>query len=341
MIKEKKRSTIIDVARHAGVSIATVSHVLNQTHYVSKELRLRVKKAIRELNYRPNYIGRCLRKGKSGTVALIVPDIADPFFPEVTRGVEDFLGEHAYNLFLCNTDENPSKELLYLEIIESRQVDGIIIAPTISQKDTISTLEKIRKPVVIIDRGLSGVNFDQVFSDNVGGAYKAINHLLHLGHRRIGIIVPRSKIITIVDRLKGYKIALEEYGVKMDEDLISEGCFGIKGGYEATKTLLKKNSDISAILSTNDSMTLGAMLLLKEKSIKCPEDLSIVSFDDPPWTRAFTPTLTVVAQQTYQMGCEAARLLWSKLSSKSEKKEVRKIKLDTSLRIRESTGFKS
>jgi len=337
MIHQKKRPTIKDVARQAGVSIATVSHVLNQTHYVSEELRLRVKKAIKELNYRPNYVGRCLRKGKSGTIALIMPDIGDPFFPEVTRGVEDFFGKRGYNLFLCNTDEDSSKEQLYLETIESRQVDGIIIAPAISQENTtVSTLEEMEKPVVIIDRPLSSVNFDQVFSDNVGGGYKATNHLLRLGHRRIGIILQRPKTITIIDRLKGYKSALAEYGIEIDESLTAEGRFGVEGGYEAAELLLKK-SDVSAIFCTNDSMTLGTMLLLKDKGIKCPQELSIVGFDEPPWARAFTPTLPTVAQQTYRIGYEAAHLLWSKLSSRSEKKKIQKIRLDTFLQIRESS----
>lgn len=341
IIHRKERPTVKEVARHAGVSIATVSHVLNQTHYVSEELRLEVENAIRELDYKLNYVGRCLRKGKSGTVALIVPDIADPFFPEVTRGVEDFLAKHGNNLFLCNTDEDPSKERLYLETIESRQVDGVIIAPAISQRDTIiNTLKQVKKPTVIVDRPLRGANFDQVFSDNVGGAYKVTNHLLQLGHRRIGIILQRPKTITIIDRLKGYRRALREDGIEIDEGLIAEGHFGVEGGYEAAELLLKK-SDISAIFCTNDSMTLGTMLLLKDKGIKCPQSLSIVGFDDPFWARAFTPTLTTVAQQTYRMGYEAAQLLWAKLSSGSQKKKIQKIKLDTFLRIRESSRPKS
>ena len=337
MIEERKRPTIWEVARCARVSIATVSHVLNRSHHVSRELCLRVEEAIGQLDYQPNHIGRCLRKGNSGTVALIVADIRDPFFPEIIRGVEDFFGRHRYGLFLCNTDEDPSKEKLCLRDLESRQVDGVIIAPAIGQHDIATILKRIKTPSVIIDRELSDVYSDQIFSDNIGGGYQATAHLLSLGHKIIGLILPNSKIASIEDRVMGYQMALEKYGVDLDKNIICKGEFGIEGGYKAAKTLLRTNPEVSAIFSTNDSMTLGVMLLLKDEGIKCPKQLSIVGFDDPPWARAFSPTLTVVTQQTYQMGYEGANLLWQRLSSKSRIKEPRKIKLETFLRIGEST----
>ena len=184
------------------------------------------------------------------------------------------------------------------------------------------------------------MSFDQVLSDNYGGVYEATRHLLDLGHRKIGVIIPIFSVITILDRLEGYRVALKKYGIEMGEHLISQGPLRVEGGYQAAKVLFEDNPDVSAILSTHEAMTLGVMLYLKEKEIACPMDISVVSFDDPPWARAFTPTLTVVVQQAYRMGNEAAHLLWSKLFPGTERKQIRKIKLDTYLQVRESTGIR-
>ena len=329
--------TIKDVAKRAEVSITTVSHVINKTRFVSTELSKRVEDAVKALGYQPNLIGRGLRKGKSYTIAILLPDPGNPFFQMVLRGIEEHAQRHNYSLMCCNTDEDPARERFLISLMQQRAIDGFIIAPTVQGKGNLSSLIKERIHLTVIDRQMESSPVDQVFSDNEGGGYQATDHLLKLGHKRIGLLAGIRGLTTIEHRLNGYRKALQDHDIEVDEKLIIEGRSKIEDGYTATKQLIG-NESITAIFSTNNLMTLGALRCFKEGDISYPKDISLVGFDDSEWVAAFTPSLTVVAQQPYEMGYHAGELLFEKINGKREETDTRSIKLETTLIIRESTA---
>jgi LacI family transcriptional regulator len=329
--------TIKDVAELAGVSIATVSNVINGSRFVSPALAGKVNAAVEELGYHPNPLGRALRKGKSFTVALVLPDRSNPFFAQIERGVEEQTRRREYSLIASNTDEDPDRESFYVNSLLKRRVDGFIVAPTFEGRETMRPLIDRGIPLVIVDRCIEGVRVDEVFSDNEAGAYEATEHLIALGHRRIGLLTGVPGISPIEDRIAGYRRALEEHGLPIDEALIADGCSQIKEGAASTEALLARRS-ITAIFSTNNMMTLGALQCFKRLGVRCPSDVSLVGFDDSEWALAFTPSLTVVAQQSYEMGHTAGGLLFEAVDGKNDERKTRTIKLQTSLIPRESTA---
>jgi len=329
--------TIKDVAERAGVSIATVSNVINGSRFVSQALADKVNTAVEELGYYPNPLGRALRKGRSFTVALVLPDRSNPFFAQLARGAEEQTRRREYSLVTSNTDEDPNRESFYLNSLLKRKVDGLIVAPTFEGRETLRPLIDRGIPLVIVDRCIEGIQVDEVFSDNKAGAYEATEHLIALGHRRIGLLTGVPGISPIEDRISGYRRALEEHGLPIDEALIADGCSQIEEGAASTKALLAQRS-ITAIFSTNNMMTLGALQCFKRLGIQCPSDVSLVGFDDSEWASAFTPSLTVVAQQSYEMGYTAGGLLFEAIDHKEDGRRTRSIKLQTSLIPRESTA---
>lgn len=330
-------ATMKDVAKRAGVSISTVSHVINNTRFVSDVLRSRVEHAIEELAYQPNPLGRGLRKGESFTIALVLPDHGNPFFAQVARGAQEQVRQQDYSLVICNTDEEPDQEAFYIASLLKRKVDGLIIAPTERGDGNLQPLVQTQTPFVIIDRYVDGLRATQVVSDNKTGGYQATEHLIHLGHRRIGLLVGIPRLAPVVDRVDGYRKALEDYGIDVDENLLSEGCSQIEEGYLAMESLVANNG-LTAVFSTNNMMSLGALRCLREKGIPCPKEISLIGFDDAEWATAIFPTLTVVAQQAYEMGFVAAKSLFTAIDSKNDKAQPRTITLETKLIQRESTA---
>lgn len=330
-------TTIKDVAKRAAVSIATVSHVINNTRFVSEALRSRVEQAVEELAYKPNPLGRGLRKGKSFTIALVLPDHGNLFFVQVARGAQELVRQHNYSLITCNTDEELAQEAFYISSLLQRKVDGFIIAPTDGGNGNLQPLVETQTPFVVIDRYIDGIPADQVVSDNETGGYQATEHLIHLGHKRIGLLVGIPRLTPIIDRTEGYRQALQANGMEVDENLLSDGCSQIEEGYLAMELLLAING-LTAVFSTNNMMSLGALRCLKEKRIGCPEEISLVGFDDAEWATAISPSLSVVAQQPYEMGFIAAELLFAAIDTKEEKAKPSTITLKTSLIPRESSA---
>ena len=330
-------ATMKDVAERAGVSIATVSNVVNGSRFVSDELAEKVAQAIKELGYEPNPLGRGLRKGRSYTIAIILPDHSNPFFVQVARGVEEQARRREYGLITCNTDENPDVETFYVASLLKRKVDGFIVAPTLKGAETLRPLIEHGSPLVVVDRHIDGMKVDEVFSDNEAGAHEATAYLIGLGHRRIGLIAGIPGISSIEDRVAGYRRALAEHGLPVDKNLMAQGCSQIKEGASSAEALLSKRG-ITAIFSTNNMMTLGALQCFKKLTVRCPEDVSLVGFDDSDWASAFTPSLTVVAQQSYEMGYSAGDLLFEAIGRGKETHRTRAIKLQTLLIPRESTA---
>lgn len=306
--------TLHDVAKAAGVSIATVSATINQSAYVSPELQERVRKAIAELGYHPDGIARSLKKRSTQTLGLIISDITNPFFTALVRDIEDGANARGYALILCNTDEHLEKEQAYLRLLRSRRVDGLIMAPAGSVEDYHHFTLEVSTPLVFIDRKIPTVPADAVVVDNVGGARQAVEYLIRLGHRRIGAITGLPQISTTHEQVEGYRQALESAGFSMDHlTLMRCGNSRLEGGYQAGLVLLTLPKRPTAIFATNNVMAIGLMRAVAERGLRCPEDISVACFDDFEWASVFRPRLTTVAQPTYDMGLKAAELLFARL----------------------------
>lgn len=326
------RVSIKDVAEKAGVSTATVSHVINQTRFVRDETRSKVEQAIKELNYQPSTLARGLATNATQTIGLIISDITNPFFTAVARGVEDELNRHHYHTIFCNTDEDPEREDEYLRLLFAHHIDGLVIAPTGLESERLSLMAAAGIPIVMLDRGTPGIEAPLIEVENEAGGYYATKYLLELGHRRIGVLRGLETISTQMVRVEGYKRALREAGLPVDEALIvradphyhANQIFSLAepsapdfltnlqmtpNAFNALQQLLDLPDRPTAIFVTNNQMTLGALHALKERNLRCPADISIICFDDPDWAPLFSPPLTVIRQPTYHLGQAAATLL--------------------------------
>jgi LacI family transcriptional regulator len=266
-----------------------------------------------------------------------VSDITNPFYADVVRGVEDVLSEKHYSLILCNTDEAPERELATLQLLIQKKVDGLVIVATGSNIDPLREANNAGLPIVLVDRQLPGNWLDTVLVDDQSGAYEATRHLLQLGHRRIGAIIGRTGISTTDRRKLGYESALRDFGVTVDLVLIQNGHSTIEGGVAAARTLLDLDPRPTAIFAANNLMTVGLFLTIKQRGLRCPEDIAVVGFDDMVWLSAFAPGLTTIAQPNYDLGKQAAELLMDRLTGK-QPGSPRIVVLPSRLVVRESCG---
>ena len=308
-------ASLQEVARRAKVSIATVSRVLNKSEKVVPETRAVVEQALRDLGYRPNRVARRLRMkdGRAHLVGLIIPDIQNPFYAEIARGVEDAAYASEYALLLCNSDENPAKEKFYLDVMCSESVDGIVLPPFDDTDSAVIELVKTGMPVVCVDRSLARVNTDLVEVDNYRGAHEAVTHLLGKGHRNIGLIEGRAQVSTSRERRRGYLDALAEHGVPVRKDLMRAGDFKQESGRVLAGELLDLRKPPTALFVCNNLMTVGALAALHQRELRVPRDVAIVGFDDLPWAEALDPPLTVVRQPAYEVGRQAMELLLKRI----------------------------
>lgn len=328
-------ATIYDVGKRAAVSVATVSSVINNSSYVSPELRSRVEAAIRELDYSPNLLARGLAKQKTLSLGVLVPDIANFFFPEIVRGVEDKAKAAGYTIILGNSDNDADKEELYLKLFVSNRLDGIVLvkAPGTMKPELLRMLKTSHIPVVLLDRGCEELKTDCVLADDMGGGYMATRHLVDLGHRRIALLRGVPGVSTTDGRHHGYEKALREAGILPDEALIGTGDYGIDSGYEIGFQLLKEKP--TAVFVTNHMMTIGFLKALEELKLSTPRDVSIVSYDDFFWNTVFNPRLTCVAQPKYQLGYKAAEVLLSRIQKKHKRNQT--VILDNTLQVRDTS----
>ncbi|MGH9804077.1 MAG: LacI family DNA-binding transcriptional regulator [Candidatus Acidiferrales bacterium] len=331
-------ATIYDVAKRASVSVATVSAVVNSSAYVSPELRQRVDAAIAELSYNPNLLARSLAQKKSFSLGVLIPDITNPFYPEVVRGAEDKAKQDGYTILLGNSDNRRDKEELYLNLFLSKRVDGIMMFKA-SEDMSDALLAKLKGnsiPIVLVGRRYSRLETDCVVADDEAGARAAVRHLIRLGHRRVGIITGFRGVSTTEGRLEGYRKALAAHRIPFDPALVVEGDYGTESGYRGSLRLLEQKP--TAIFSTNYLMTVGLMQALEKKGLRCPKDIAVVSYDDFLWTNFFRPKLTCIEQPKYQLGYQAMTLLLGRLNGKH--KRVQTVVLKNRLRVRESCGAK-
>ena len=306
---ERRSPNIQEVASRAGVSISTVSRVLNETGYpIRPETRQRVLEAIDALGFHPSPFARALLGKPTETIGLMIPDISNPYYPLLSKGVEDVANELGYTVIFCNTDRSADKARRYLQVLREKRVDGIIFAGGGHEMDgDADLLGEIRAKVVLIGRHLWP--FPSVQVDNTRAAYEATVHLIGLGHRRVGFISGPLNLTSALDRLKGYKMAMEEAGAGVEEPLLREGDFHYESGYQAALSLLKGGELPTAIFASNDRMAMGAVAAAYDLGMRVPEELAVVGFDDTPSSSYVRPSLTSVSLPSYEMGATAARLL--------------------------------
>jgi len=329
-------ATIKDVARLARVSVATVSYVINGTRKVAPETAERVRKAVEELDYHPDAVAQSLRTRKTKVIGVVVSDITNPFFATLVQGAEECARKNGYSLLICNTAESLENEQLYLQLLSRKRVDGMLLAPTGKNDGIIRRLIQRGMHIVFIDRKLEGADATAVLSQNEEGAYQATTYLLQQGHRRIGIILGLQDISTTTERLQGYRRALAEYGLECDPSLIAYGHSRVEGGLSACRSLLTQPNPPTALFVTNNLMTIGVMKAIREMGLRCPDDVSVVGFDDFEWTEAFDPPLTTVAQQPYHIGYKAVQLLLESIQTPKTQRDIEEIRVDVELRIRKS-----
>ncbi|GAF24864.1 transcriptional regulators [Moorella thermoacetica Y72] len=300
--------TIYDVAKKAGVSTATVSKVINKKGSVGQETTERVLKAIEELGYKPNLIAQALSGKNTHTIALILPDITNPFFAEIARGVEDRARELGYNVVLCNTDNDTVKEEEYVTALQQKNIDGFIFATATKDDPVIPRLYKQDIPISLIVRDLPGVNVSTVLVDDYQGGYIATRHLTELGHRRIGLIVGPLNIASYTERLRGYVQALSEVGQPFIPELVLSGRNRIDEGHKLGLSLLSIEEPPTAVFVANDPIAVGVMKAAVTLDYKLPQDLSIVGYDNTVFASICDPPLTSVAQPVDEMGRMVAEL---------------------------------
>ncbi|MRX72807.1 LacI family DNA-binding transcriptional regulator [Bacillus lacus] len=327
-----------DVAQRAGVSTATVSHVINETRHVSEKTKKRVVQVMTELDYRPNSIARSLRSSRSKTIALLVPimgaDTSNFFFMSIAQGIEHKFKEHNYHLLLSNSNESIESEKEQIKVFNTQLIDGMIIAPAMSGPSHLHEALNGHYPVVFIDRKPKDVAGDCVLADNLQGTYDAVGLLLEKGNDRIGFISGGLGLTTSNARIEGYKRALSESGVIYDPNLVKVGDATFEEGYRLAKELWEQEKT-SSIMIANNIMTMGAVAFFNEKQIKIPEELMIIGFDDYDWTKITSPPLTVVKQPAYDIGIKAAETLIARIENPSL--EYKDHYLPTELVIRKST----
>ncbi len=331
--------TISDIAKKAGVSLATVSRVLNDSGYVKEETRERILEVIKELNYTPSAIARSLSKSKTNTLGVLVPDITNPFFGEVIKGISQIADESNLNIILCDTDDNKDKELKSLKMLTEQRIQGIIIMPTSVEDDFnseyLKTLENMGIPIVLVDGHVKYSSFSGVFVDNIKGSYDAVETLIKEGHEKIAIITGRMNSKPAKDRFIGYKKALMMNNIEMEDKYVFYGDYRQESGYKYTKEILEMEDRPSAIFVSNNMMTLGCLKAIFEGNFKIPEDISIISFDRIDILDTLGLNVSYVNGPSVELGKIGMKMLIESLDE-NELKEVKNITLIPELVLRGS-----
>lgn len=306
------RITINDIAKMAGVSKATVSRVINnQTEGVGEETRKRVQLLVDNLEYRPNLLARGIATSKSKTIGLIIPDITNPFFPQLIQAVESYSHENGYTVIFGNTDFSRQKEQDYISTFVAKGVDGVILTSTIDNPGLIhERLKKYNIPCVLLDRRINSMEYGAgVFVDNEYAQYIACEYLINHGNQNIAFISGPAELSTAQERVSGYMTALGQYGIPFDKGLMRYGNYTMQSGYDAVKDLYGNHVSFTAVLAANDIMAIGAMKALKERGFAIPAEIELIGFDNIQFAEMTDPPLTTIQQPTYEMGREATKLL--------------------------------
>ena len=303
-------TSIKDVAREAGVSIATVSRVLNDIDVVNEDTKKKVLDAIKKLGYRPNIVARSLKTQKTKTIGILVPDISSGFYPEIVRGAEDVANIYDYNVILCNSDFDSDKEKDYLRVLKEKMVDGVIYMSSSLEEETLDIINELDLKTVLVETKDKEGRLPSVYIDNIEATYEATKHLLDKGIKNIAFIgVDKSSANAWGDRYIGYEKALNEAGITVDEDLVYFEGLKVKSGYVASEKFLASGKNFDGIICASDEIAMGAINGLREKGVNTPEDVSVIGFNDNVVASYFYPKLTTVKQPSYDMGSVAMRML--------------------------------
>ncbi|MER6169398.1 LacI family DNA-binding transcriptional regulator [Streptomyces violaceorubidus] len=334
--------TMADVARSAGVSVATVSHVLNATRPVLPHTRQAVLDAVEELGYTPNGLARSLVTSRTRSIGLAVSAISNPYFTEILQGVEAGALEHGYSLLIADPHDDPGHERKVVQLLHERRVDGMIVAPSADPRDLVAYLTRHRVPTVFLDRvldvpeGEDAPRFDQVCAEGAEPTTRLVGHLAGLGHRRIGLVAGRPGLSTTRERITGYRHGLAAAGLPFDERLLVHGDSEAAGGERAAAALLSLAVPPTALVTANNAMTIGALRALRCRGLSVPSDLALCCFDDFAWADLFSPRLTAVAQPSTDIGARAVRLLLDRLAAPDRPAQT--LRLPCSFVHRDSCG---
>lgn len=333
-------ATLHDIARKSGLSVSTVSRILNKKSAkfrISETTEKLVLKTARELNYRPNQLARGLRLKRTHTIGLVAPDLSNPFFASVMKSAQVVAHGLGYSLVVCDTDENEQMEIEHVNLLYSKGVDGMIVLPVGQKSSHFATYVEHAVPLVLVDRVFSDLNANTVLIDNYGGAREAVEYLIARGHRRIAIIQGLPSTYTSDERLRGYRDALSRNNIPIDESLIVGKDFRKQNGYVETKFLLGRSERPTAIFTTSDLITLGALEAIFEEGLEVPTDISVIAFDEVESADFFRCPITVIAQPRETIGEIAVRLVIEQIRS-PKKLELRQIVLKPHLIIRDSVA---
>ncbi|WP_437026801.1 LacI family DNA-binding transcriptional regulator [Streptomyces sp. enrichment culture] len=335
-------ATMADVARCAGVSVATVSHVLNDTRPVLPHTRQAVLDAVEELGYTTNTLARSLVTARTRSIGLAVSAISNPYFTEILQGVEASALEHGYSLLIADPHDDPGHERTVVRLLHERRVDGMIVAPSPDPRDLVAYLTRHRVPTVFLDRivdvpeAADPWRFDQVCAESAEPTTRLVGHLAGLGHRRIGLVAGRPGLSTTRERITGYRHGLAAAGLPYDERLLVHGDSEAAGGERAAAELLSLTVPPTALVTANNAMTIGALRALRDRGLSVPGDLALCCFDDFAWADLFSPRLTAVAQPSREIGARAVRLLLDRLAAPD--RPARTLRLPCTFVHRDSCG---
>jgi len=338
-----KKITIKDIARMANVSHTTVSRALNNKSRIKNETKEKILTIARELNYQPNFIARSLVMKKTKTLGLVITNIANPFYTELAQGIEATVRGLGYNIIFCSTHSDLSAEKHYIDMLRSKGVDGIIFSSAHMDDPNILVLAEEAFPIVLVNRRtyhpIVREKVDYVGIDNILGGFLAVEHLIRLGHQRIGIIGGSSESSVGFERLEGGKRALSTYGLEAMGDYFLEGDFLKGSGYRGGKEFLKMAEPPTAIFATNDYMALGTYQAIVEEGQKVPENIALIGFNDIEFTAIKGVELTTIGQKKYEMGALAVKILVEKIEGGESKPSTKEIFLKPELIIRKTCGF--
>ncbi|HEX6386666.1 MAG TPA: LacI family DNA-binding transcriptional regulator [Anaerolineae bacterium] len=310
-----KRVTIEDVAQAAGVSRQTVSRAINDKEEISQATKDRVLQAVQEMGYRPSRLAQGMVTQRTRTVGLVLADITNPFFPEVTRGVQDKAQHNDYNVFLCNTDAKAEAEMQVLRSLAAQHVDGIILFSHQASDEDLRSFADTYRPLVLINRVFEHPHVNILMVDNYRGGQLAAEYFIENGHTRIGVLTNAVTSLSQVRRLQGFKQEMKDHGLLLANDRIVAAPANLEGGYQAAQQLLSRHPDTTAIFTYNDLMALGAIRASSERGLRIPTDIAIIGFDDIRFAAMATPSLSSVYVDKYAIGQKAMSRLLAMINS--------------------------
>ena len=303
-------TSIKDVAKEAGVSIATVSRVLNDIDVVNEDTKKKVLDAIKKLGYRPNIVARSLKTQKTSTIGILIPDIASQFYPDIVRGAEDVTNIYDYNIILCNSDFDVEKEKEYLRVLKEKMVDGVIYISSSLNEEILDLINELDLKTVLVETKDKDGRLPSVTIDNISASYEGTKYLIDLGLKNLAFIgVNGENMNAWGERYIGFVNALKDSGLELDEELCYFKNLTVKTGYQAIQRFTENNKKFDGIVCASDEIAMGVINALREKGIKVPEDVSVIGFNNNILGEIFYPKLTTISQPSYDMGSVAVRML--------------------------------